>query len=102
MHQLPRPIMPPAPNILIDELPGRAIMGQQAPGTATTQDREDGVQDVPCGIRLGSAPRLGWGHIGGDQRPCLVSQVGGVRCAGCHAANGHPSSLAIASLLNTL
>jgi len=90
MHQLPRPVVPPAPKILIDELPGREIMGQQAPGTATTQNIEDGVQDFPFGILLWSAPRLGCGHIGCDQRPFLVSKVGGVRFSGCHASNGNP------------
>jgi hypothetical protein len=90
MHQLPSPIVPPAPKILIDDLPGWEIMGQQAPGTTPTQDIEDGVQDFPFGILLGSAPRLGCGHIGCDQRPFLVSKVGGVRFSGCHASNGNP------------
>ena len=85
MHQLPSPIVAPAPKILIDDLPGREIMGQQAPSTATTQDIEDGVQDFTFGLLLGAAPRLGCGHIGGDQRPFLVSKVGRIRFAGCHA-----------------
>jgi hypothetical protein len=102
MHQRPRPIVAPAPNILRDHLPGRDIMGQQAPGTATAQDIKDGVQDVPCGILLGSAPRLGGGHRGCEQRPFLVREVGRVRCSGCHASDGHPPSWSIASFLNTL
>ena len=102
MHALPRPVVPPAPKLLLDDLPGREIMRQQAPGTPTPQAREDGVEDVPFGVLLGAAPRLGCGHLGGDPRPCLVSQVGGVRFAGCHASTGNPPSLAMASFLNTL
>ena len=102
MHQLPGPILPPLAKVVIHDPPWRQVMGQQAPGAAAAQDIEDGVQDFPFGILLWAAPRLGCGHIGGNQRPFLVSEVGRVRCSGCHAANGNAPYSVIASFLNTL
>ncbi len=101
MHARPGAIVPPAPDVLIDHLPRGKIMRQQAPGTPTTEEIKNGVQDFPFGILLGSAPRL-LRHIGGDQRPFLVSEVGRVRGSGVHAPDGNRPYLAIASFLNTL
>ena len=59
VHHLPGPILLPAPKILVDDLPGGEVMGQQAPRTATTQDIKDAVQDFAFGVLLWAAPRLG-------------------------------------------
>jgi hypothetical protein len=102
VHPLPGTVLLPAPKIMGDDLPRGEVVGQQAPGTATTQDIQDTIQDFPFRILLGSAPRLRGGHLGGDQRPFLVREVGRVRFSGFHSGNGTPPYWAIASFLNTL
>jgi hypothetical protein len=86
MHVLPGAIVPPAPEVLIDNLPGGEVMRQQAPGTATTQDIADGIHDLTLGIFLGPPTGLGAGPQMLDQRPFFVTQVGWVRFAGSQAA----------------
>jgi hypothetical protein len=86
MHVLPGAIVPPAPEVLIDNLPGGKVMRQQAPGTATTQDIEDGIHDLTLGIFLGPPTGLGAGHQMFDQIPFFVAQVGWVRFSGSHAS----------------
>src|SRR5262245_33736324 len=52
-------IVPPAPEVLVDDLPGRKVRGQQAPGTAPTQDREDRSHDLALAICLRPPTGLG-------------------------------------------
>ena len=85
MHALPGAIVPPAPEVLIDNLPRGKIMGQQAPGTAPTQDIEDRIHDLTLGIFLGPPTGLSGGHQMFNQVPFLVAEVGRVRFAGFHA-----------------
>ena len=59
-------------------------MRQQAPGTATTQDREDRIQDFTLGIFLRAPPRLGGGHQMLNQVPFFVGEVGWVWFSGFH------------------
>lgn len=100
--QLPGPVLLPASNIMIDDLPGGEVMGEQAPRTATSQNIHDTVQDVACGRLLWSAPRLGSGHIRGNQRPFLVSEVSRIGFSGFNAPDGNPAYWATANFLNTL
>jgi hypothetical protein len=85
MHALPGAIVPPAPKVLIDNLPRGEVMRQQAPGTATAQDIEDRIQDLTFRIFLGPPTGLGGRHQIVDQVPFFVAQVGRVRFAGFHA-----------------
>jgi hypothetical protein len=85
MHTLPGAIIPPAPEILIDNLPGGKVMRQQAPGTATTQDIEDRIQDLTLGIFLGPSTGLGrWDQML-NQGPLSVTEIGWVWFARFHA-----------------
>jgi hypothetical protein len=73
MHPLPGTVLPPAPELLIDNLPGRKVVGQQAPRTTTTEDREDRLQDFTLWRFLGPPTGLGWG----DQ---MLTQVANSTC----------------------
>jgi hypothetical protein len=60
-------------------------MWQQTPGTATTQEVEDGVQDFPLGILFWSAAWFGRGNQMLNQRPFTVTEISGVWFPGFHA-----------------
>ena len=77
-------------------------MRQQAPRTPTPQDRKDTIEDFALGVLLRSSSGLPLGHIGLDQLPLLVTQVGRVRFSGFHTANGHQSWLPVANFLKIL
>ncbi len=85
MHAWPGAIVPPAPEVLVDNLPGGKVMRQKAPGTATAKDVEDRLQDLTFGIFLGPSTRLGRGYQMLAQVLFFVTQVGRVRFAGFHA-----------------
>jgi hypothetical protein len=85
VHALPGAVFPPAPKVLIDNLPGRKVVGQQAPRAATTEDIEDRIDDFTLRIFLGPPTGFGWGDQMCDQLPFFVAQVGRVRFAGFHA-----------------
>src|SRR5499426_2973867 len=84
MRALPSTSVPPAPEVRIDALPGRQVMGQQAPGTAPTQAREDRLQDLTRGRCLRPPTGLGGRHQMADHLPFFVAQVGRVRFARFH------------------
>jgi hypothetical protein len=67
MHQVLGAILAPAPKIVVDDLPGREIMGQQAPGTPATHNIQNALEDFALWVLLRSAPALGRGHIGLDE-----------------------------------
>src|SRR5918994_2245406 len=50
VHPLPGAVDPPSSEVMMDGLPGRKLMGKQAPGTPTTDDVEDGVKDLAQGV----------------------------------------------------
>jgi hypothetical protein len=75
MNQLPGTVLPPAPEVLVDNLPRRKVMGQQPPGTATPEDIEDRVQNFALGIFLRSAAWFGSGDQMLNQRPFTVTEV---------------------------
>jgi hypothetical protein len=60
-------------------------MGQQAPGTATTEDIEDGIHDLALRIFLRSPTGLGSGDEMLNQRPFTIPEVSRRRVAGFHA-----------------
>jgi hypothetical protein len=60
-------------------------MRQQAPGTATPQEREDRLQDLTLGICLGPSTGLGrWDQLL-NQGPLSVTEIGRVWFARFHA-----------------
>ena len=82
MNELPSAILPPEPKVVIHDLPGREIVGEQTPRTPTPQDIKDAIEDFALGILLRSAAGLRLGHMGLDQLPLFVTQVGRVRLSG--------------------
>jgi hypothetical protein len=85
MHPLPGAIVPPAPAVLVDDLPGGNVMGPQAPGTATPEARENRIQDFALRILLRSPTGLGGGNSMVKQRPFAVTEISRGWCAGFHA-----------------
>jgi hypothetical protein len=62
MDQLPGPIIPPLPTVMVDDWPWRQIMGEHPPGTATAHQGADAIENLALGVFLGSPPRLGLGY----------------------------------------
>jgi hypothetical protein len=102
MHPLPCAVLAPAPEVLVDNLPGRQVMGHQPPRTAAAHDIEDAVEDLPLGVCLRPASRLGCRHQMLDQIPFFVAEVGRIRFAGFHTPEDNPACESAASFLNTL
>jgi hypothetical protein len=50
VHPLEGALEPPSPEVVVDGLPGREVVGQQSPGAAALQDVEDGVEDLAQGV----------------------------------------------------
>jgi hypothetical protein len=72
MDVLPRAVPAPEPKVMVDDLPGGKVMGQQAPGTPTTQDRKDAIEELALGVLSRSPAPLGRGHLGFDEGPFFV------------------------------
>ena len=85
MPPVPGPVLPPAPAVLIDHRSGGNVIGQQAPGTATTEDIGERAEDLAFRICLGPPPGFGWEDQMCNQAPCSVTLVGRVWFARCHA-----------------
>lgn len=72
----PRIVDPPGPEVVVNGLPGRQVVGQQAPSTSATQHvEEDGIEDLAQEMDS-RAP----GTFGG--------QAGGTRCRSTHRRRG--------------
>jgi hypothetical protein len=68
-------------------------MGQPPPSTATTQDRQETMENFARGVCGPAASRLGLGDRGFEHRPFLIREIGRVRLSRFHAPNDHPSRL---------
>ena len=55
VQPLPGTVETPDPKVMVDGFPRWQIMGQQAPGTATPYDIENGVQDLTQGVNSWSS-----------------------------------------------
>jgi hypothetical protein len=102
MHPLPGAVLAPAPEVLVDNLPRRQVMGHQTPRTAATHDVENAVEDFPLGVCLGPAPRFGFRHQMLDQLPFFVAEVGRIGFSGFHTPEDNPACESATSFLNTL
>lgn len=72
-HKLPGTILAPLAEIVIDDLPGRQVMKQHSPGTATALQREEAVEDLARGIVLRFPPGFGLGDEMFDQCSFLIA-----------------------------
>lgn len=82
MHRLPDAIQSPEPEVVIDRLPGRELVGQQPPLTTTTDDIEDGIQDLPPGVGSWSAQPVDRWQIELDAGMLFTRQIGGIGLSG--------------------
>jgi hypothetical protein len=53
VYPLPRALNPPGSEVMVDGLSGRKVVRQQAPGTSTTHEVEDGLESLPQGVYPG-------------------------------------------------
>jgi hypothetical protein len=82
----PRAVLAPLTKVVIDDAPRGQVMRQHPPGTAAAQQIEDGVEDVPLGVGLGTAPRFGVGHEMLEHVPFFVTEIGRLRLSWVHAS----------------
>jgi hypothetical protein len=59
VDMLPGAVYTPEPKVVVGGLPGWELVRQQPPGTATSDDVEDGVQDLAHRMKPWSADTLG-------------------------------------------
>lgn len=64
VYPLPSALTPPGSEVMVDGLPGRKVVRQQAPGTSTTHEVEDGLEDLAQGVYPGAPGALGVGRWG--------------------------------------
>ena len=95
LHPLEGTVEPPSPEIVVDGLPGRKVVGQQAPGAAASQDVEDGVYDLTQGVQPGSSGCVRCGQMGLYVRPLFLGcerSVGYVFLIRARVANHYPTN----------
>src|SRR5215211_8236469 len=61
---------------MMDCLPGREVVRQQAPSTATTHDVEDGLKDLAQGVHPGAPRRFRGREMGLYVGPFGIGEVG--------------------------
>jgi hypothetical protein len=59
VDMLPGAVYTPEPKVVVRGLPGWELVRQQPPGTATSDDVEDGVQDLTLRMKPGTADTPG-------------------------------------------
>lgn len=86
VNELPGAVLPPAPEVRVDTLPRGQVRGEYAPRTAAAGNIEEASEDFALGVFLRSPPGFGLGHIGWNQFPFGVAEVGRIGFAGRHGA----------------
>ena len=85
MDLLPEPLQPPEPEIMVHGLPGWQIVGQQAPGTATAEHVEDGIENLAHRVDPRPAPRLGRWDVRLETAPLGVSHISRIMLSVVHS-----------------
>jgi len=62
-------VLTPSPQVMVDRLPGREVVGKQAPLSPALKHVEDGVEDLAQGVQPGASRGFGGGHMGLYVRP---------------------------------
>lgn len=84
VHGFPDTLLAPGVEVAVDGLPGREVVGQHAPGAATPQDIENGVDHFSDVHTSATAPSLGRGNEWFQDEPLDIGQITGV-CFSVHA-----------------
>ena len=74
----PCAIYAPDSEVMMDRFPGWEIAGQKSPDAATTEDVENGVQDLSGVMELWPAGILRDWEVGLEHDPLCIGSVGGV------------------------
>ena len=80
VHLLKDPVFAPASKIVINGSPRREIMRKHPPGTATSQEVEDRIDNLPQPILAGPAGTLRDWDQRGNELPLGLTEVTGVTC----------------------
>ena len=80
VHLLEDPVLAPASKIVINGSPRRKIVRKHPPGTATSQDVEDRIDNLPQPILAGLAVTLRDRDQRGNELPLGLTEVTGVTC----------------------
>ena len=80
VHLLEDPVLAPASKIVIHGSPRRKIVRKHPPGTATSQDVEDRIDNLPQPILAGPALTLRDRNQRGNELPLGLTEVTGVTC----------------------
>lgn len=77
---------------MVDGLPRREVVREQAPGAAAAQHVEDGVEDLAQRMNPGASGSFRRGQVRLDDFPLGIGEVGSV-CSSHHARyrTGQPS-----------
>ena len=75
MNLLPGFLPPPDPEIVVDQLPRRKVMGQETPSAAGAQHIPDGVDNLPAGVFGWTSPRFGGRNQWFQHGPLRISQI---------------------------
>src|SRR5262249_18698278 len=76
MDPLPGAVLAPQPEVVLDRLPGRQVVRQQAPGLAAAPHVEVGVRDLTSAPATRASAGLGCRHERLEDRPLAVRPVG--------------------------
>src|SRR4051812_8246688 len=71
----PQPVAAPEAKVVVDGLPGRQVMGQQAPGAAAAHPIRDGVEQLAAGVAGGAAAGSDRWDERLEQSPLGIRQV---------------------------
>jgi hypothetical protein len=77
-------------------------MGQQPPSATGPRHIGAGLEDCALGVFRWSSARFGGRHIGFDQRPLAVCEIGRVRWSGFHTLSLPYPPSAVGDFFNTL
>ena len=80
VHLLEDPVLSPASKIVINGSPRREIVREHSPGTATSQDVEDRIDNLRQPILAGPTATLGDKDQRGNQLPSGLTEVTGITC----------------------
>ena len=64
VQPLPGTVDAPHPEVVMNGLPGRKVVGQKAPSTPTADDVEDGVKDLAWEVQAWPTVGLWSGKVG--------------------------------------
>ncbi len=81
MQLLPGTVDAPGSEVVVNGLPGREVSRKQAPGAATLEDIEDGVENLTGVVDLRATGGFGSRQVWLKVVPFSIGEVGRVCCS---------------------